>query len=328
MGRHRRSEHYLPKRVYKKGRCYWYAAPDRWINLGPDIDKMFDEYARLEGLSTQHAAPTFGALSAEYRARTMPKLAPRTQKDYTKYLDGNKRILHTFGHMRLQDIKPAYVTKFHALESERLGNVQANRAKACISLIWNWGRRVGLTDLPNPCLGVTRAFEGGRGVYVDDVIYHKVWVAADWDTRDCMDLAWLLGQRPADVFSLTWEKNVQSGTVLVRQAKTQKIASSTRVEITGDLAVLLCDLALRHGVGGLLAPISASAFDNRFEEARNKAGVPLDLFQLRDLRAKAGTEKTDQEGIRAAQALLGHATEKTTETYVRKRLGQRVKPVR
>ena len=54
-----------------------------------------------------------------------------------------------------------------------------------------------------------------------------------------------------------------------------------------------------------------------------------DLFQFRDLRAKAGTDKTESAGdIRAAQLQLGHKSLKMTEHYVRERKGDKVGPTR
>ena len=74
--------------------------------------------------------------------------------------------------------------------------------------------------------------------------------------------------------------------------------------------------------------LTPSAFDNRFEDARRRARVDLRGFQFRDLRAKGGTDKADREGDREAQKLLGHTSIRTTEVYIRRRVGEKVKPVR
>jgi len=93
---------------------------------------------------------------------------------------------------------------------------------------------------------------------------------------------------------------------------------------------------------GIICPgthaLSYSGLDNGFERARVKAakkaedaGHPdlaarIHGFQFRDLRAKAGTEKADAEGILEAKRQLGHASVTMTEQYVR--LGQIVTPTR
>lgn len=52
-------------------------------------------------------------------------------------------------------------------------------------------------------------------------------------------------------------------------------------------------------------------------------------FQLRDLRAKAGTDKADSAGdIRQAQRQLGHTSVAMTKHYVRNRRGDKVGPTR
>ena len=87
-------------------------------------------------------------------------------------------------------------------------------------------------------------------------------------------------------------------------------------------------------------PLSYSALDNRFEEARRRAANALDnagegeaaaaikSFQFRDLRAKAGTDKADATDMREAQHQLGHKSVKTTEIYLRARAGEKVTPTK
>jgi integrase len=64
---------------------------------------------------------------------------------------------------------------------------------------------------------------------------------------------------------------------------------------------------------------------SRFDDARERAGVQKDLFQFRDYRAKVATEVDEAEGTRAAQALLGHTTESMTVTYIRHKVGRKVR---
>ncbi|QVQ29162.1 tyrosine-type recombinase/integrase [Achromobacter deleyi] len=79
--------------------------------------------------------------------------------------------------------------------------------------------------------------------------------------------------------------------------------------------------------GGL--PLTAGALRDRFDKAREAAGVPKAGFQFRDLRAKAGTDKTESAGdIRQAQKQLGHGSVTTTEKYVRRRKGDKAGPTR
>ncbi|TFW35840.1 hypothetical protein E4O92_01125 [Massilia horti] len=52
--------------------------------------------------------------------------------------------------------------------------------------------------------------------------------------------------------------------------------------------------------------------------------VAIREFQFRDLRAKAGTDKEEQQGMHAAKDQLGHASETMTRRYIRYRKGNYV----
>jgi integrase len=61
----------------------------------------------------------------------------------------------------------------------------------------------------------------------------------------------------------------------------------------------------------------------RFDMAREAAGVSKPEFQMRDLRAKAGTGKAESSGdIMQAKDHLGHTTVVMTEQYIRKGKGK------
>ena len=72
-------------------------------------------------------------------------------------------------------------------------------------------------------------------------------------------------------------------------------------------------------------PLSAAMLRNRFDDARDAAGINKALFQFRDLRAKAATETDEASGTRSAQALLGHTTETMTSNYIRHKVGKKVR---
>jgi len=66
-----------------------------------------------------------------------------------------------------------------------------------------------------------------------------------------------------------------------------------------------------------------------FVAACTSVGIEPEAFQLRDLRAKAATDKADSAGdIREAQNQLGHTSVVMTEQYTRNRRGAKVTPTR
>lgn len=75
--------------------------------------------------------------------------------------------------------------------------------------------------------------------------------------------------------------------------------------------------------------MTVSMLRKRFDDTRAKAGIEKEDFQLRDLRAKAGTDKAESSGdIMQARDQLGHTTVVMTEHYVRHRKGKKVSPTR
>jgi len=62
----------------------------------------------------------------------------------------------------------------------------------------------------------------------------------------------------------------------------------------------------------------------RFDMAREAAGVVKAKFQIRDLRARAGTDKAESNGDRMqTKDQLGHTTVVMTEQYIRNRKGKK-----
>jgi integrase len=111
------------------------------------------------------------------------------------------------------------------------------------------------------------------------------------------------------------------------------------MEVTGELKTVIDRIRARKA--GLKVVSTAiivneqgqrmtlDTLQRRFRDARRAAGVADKDFQFRDLRAKAGTDKTDSSGdIRQAQKQLGHTSVSMTEHYVRNRRGDKVKPTR
>ncbi len=63
-------------------------------------------------------------------------------------------------------------------------------------------REWGLTNIANPCFGVRRNKETPRDYYAGDIVWNAVYDAAAQELKDAMNLAYLTGQRPADVLKV------------------------------------------------------------------------------------------------------------------------------
>lgn len=215
------------------------------------------------------------------------------------------------------------------------GFIRANRDVEVLSHMFNYARETGMTKSPNPCMGVKKHKETGRKVYVEDDVFHRVYAQADEPTRDAMDLAYLTGQRPQDTL-LHDERDVRDGFLHINQGKTGK---KLRMELTSEILDVLARIRARKANYKVVSTalivnesgqrMTLDTLQRRFREARRAAGVADKEFQFRDLRAKAGTDKTDSSGdIREAQKQFGHTSVAMTEHYVRNRRGDKVKPTR
>lgn len=307
--------------MHRKGGAYYYVPsvrPRKWIPLGADRVKALIKYAQLEGTQLDSSLMTFGAIAERYRKEVLPEKAYGTQKEYNRAIDNLREV---FDAVPLELIGPTHVRKYL---DRRTKKVTANREVAVFSTIFNRAREWGYTSVANPCQGVHRNRELGRDKYVTDAEYRALYEKAAPVLRDAMDLAYYTGQRVADVLKMK-RADIQDGALWVRQAKTK---AKLRIAIEGELAAVIERIGARAVVGVyLLTTARGQRLSHRqlswlFDRARSAAKVD---FQFRDLRAKAAT---DMENLEHAQKLLGHATRDMTEHYTRKRMGEKVSPVR
>ena len=202
--------------------------------------------------------------------------------------------------------------------------VRANREIATLSHVFNMAREWGITTKENPCQGVRKNREKPRDYYANDVVWAAVYSKAPQELKDAMDLAYLTGQRPADVLMMR-KDDVEGGYLLVQQNKTGK---RLRIRVNSDgeansLGKLLHQIAERNSklvtsyliVSKTGRRMTATMLRKRWDEARESARTNAMLekdsvladkiaaFQFRDIRPKAASEITD---IGEASLLLGH----------------------
>lgn len=356
MGRKPTKNLNLPPRMRARKRWnkthYYYdlgGKPRREEPLGSDFVLAVKRWSEIEGSQAPQAAqPTFKDAADIYLREVLPTKAPRTQTDNLKEL----AVLREFfdGDVRLDEIEPTHIKQYLRWRHQKAvawfvskkrevpadaGHVRANREIALFSHIFNNAREIGLTKAPNPCLGVRKNSEDGRDVYVEDDLFARLYAKADEPVRDAMDLAYLVGQRPQDTLNYD-ERDIRNGFLSIDQGKTGK---KIRMEITGELQTVIDRIKARKANYKVVSTalvvtetgqrMTLRTLQYRFRTAREAAGISASEFQFRDLRAKAGTDKTDSTGdIRQAQKQLGHGSLAMTEHYVRNRRGDKVGPTR
>ena len=324
---------------HRGAKTYYYldtgAVPRKEIPLGQDYVLAVQKWAELTVSSAPPGAViTFRHVAERYVRDVLPGKALATRKDNLRELANLYRIFDD-PPFALEDIDPVDVKKY--LDWRKDAPVRANREKALLSHIWNFARETGLTNLMNPCAGVKGYRETGRDTYVDDVVLRAVWDAAEQPLRDALDLAYLTGQRPADVLKLSRD-DIADGALTVVQNKGGK---RLRIAVEGELAAAIERATTRPSMGRTLVNTMEGYAMTKFElrgafdrarlaaiEARPELSAKIRAFQFRDLRAKAGTDTEERSGMAAAKDQLGHSSETMTAQYVRHRRGKLVKPTK
>lgn len=306
----------MTARTLKSGRVkYYYTGFGGKKPLGSDLSQARIEWAKLE--NGEDDSSKFIAVSERWKkSEEFKALAFRTQKSYSEHLVNLQEAFKAF---TLSDIQAVDVRKYLDKRSKKIAG---NREVSLLSIIFNWARERGLTNNPNPCLGVKRNRENPRRRYVTDEEYDAALAKAPAFLQDTMDLALLTGQRVSDVLKMT-RQDIRDGVLWIVQDKT---GAKVGVRIEGDLKIVLERVLARpHAVSSVFL-----IADERGQKvsywAVNYAFKQLAVdWQFRDLRAKAATDSPD---IKAAQGLLGHATEATTAKVYRRVKGNVVGPLK
>lgn len=353
----------LPKgmRARPRGKLIHYyldtgAKPRKEIPLGSDYLEAVRKWAELTASrKPEGAVITFADVKDRYWQDVLPGKAPQTQVDNEKEAAWLLRFFND-PPAPLDFIEPQHISQYMTWRvkkaraaaedknaarvkagkaplpiDQKVGQVRANREKALFSHMWNYARAHGHTKLPNPCTGIPGFKEQGRDTYVDDKLLDRVMKVAGPPLRFALRLAHLTGQRPADVLRMS-ESHIVDNVLHIQQGKTK---AKLRIVIEGELKALVDEIhafkrslkvhAMKLLVNESGQPLTSSMLRNRFDDAREAAGIDKATFQFRDLRAKAATEADDQDGIRAAQSLLGHTTEGMTADYIRHKVGKKVR---
>jgi len=310
------------------------------IPLGGDLDQAKVELAILERKAPPKPSHLLGALFDRYVKEIIPKKGVRTQSDNMKEL---KQLRKAFEQAPIDSITPQVIAQYR---DARTAKVRANREIALLSHMFTIAREWGLTSNANPCFGVRRNKEKPRDYYAGDIVWNAVYTEAVQELKDAMDLAYLTGQRPADVLKVA-TTDLNAGFLVVKQGKTEK-KLRLRLEDAGvqsALSTFINDLQERRALAGIKTSrlitntsglrMSQQMLRNRWDEAREKAAIKagadgdsslavlIRQFQFKDIRPKAASEIE----LAHASRLLGHSTEEMTKKVYR-RVGEIVKPTK
>ncbi|HBK51368.1 MAG TPA: integrase [Pseudomonas sp.] len=309
------------------------------IPLGTDLSLARLKWAELEAKEKPKDLVTMGAIFDRYERDIIPKKAPRTQKDNLAEI---RQLRTYFEKAPIDGVTPAQVAQYRDARSAK---VRANREIATLSHVFNIAREWGLTSRENPCQGVRKNKEVPRDFYANDAIWKAVYAKAVDELKVAMDLAYLTGQRPADVLVMRRD-DIEDKALGVKQKKTHK-KLRIMLEVDGvesGLGKLIRKILERnssHGSPYLILTdagkrVTAAMLRHRWDDAREDAvkeavaagdqvlAGRISQFQFRDIRPKAASEITD---VDHASLLLGHTKGDITERVYR-RVGALAKPTK
>lgn len=310
------------------------------IPLGSDLDVAKAEWAKLDCKPVPIKNTVLSKVFDRYEREIIPAKAHRTQKDNLLSLT---QLRKAFSDAPINAVTPQAIAQYR---DKRTGKVRANREISLLSHIYNIAREWGISDKENPAAGVRKNKEKPRDFYADAEIWDAVYSLAVPELRDAMDLAYLTGQRPADVLSRA--ADVVGEYLQVAQGKTSKKLRIRLIssEANNGLGALIERLLQQRKARAVRNPylivtedgrrVTAPMLRLRFDDARTKAiagandrgdttlAASIRRFQFRDIRPKAASEIAD---LGDASRLLGHTNKRITETVYR-RVGEIVKPTK
>lgn len=319
----------LPPKMLRRKRgdsvLYYYQHQDgRHEPLGSDLRKATARWSEIQAELTAHSADGFTAVAEAYEKRGMIDLKPKTKREYAAALARLKKVFKT---APMHAIRPGDVGKL--MDTLQETPFLANRIKATLSRMWNWARGKGLTDAPNPCVGVEGYTENRREVPVTPAMFWALYDQADQVLRDWLRMDILIGQRVSDVLRLRRDQIKVIDGQRVLPVKAEKTGTLGRFPIKGDLSDLIDELLKRprKATGPHLIQtddgqrVSYSMLRNRFDEARAKAKEAAgDLWidwQMRDLRkASLNLASTLEEARRRGLHLDARTTARHYELAI------------
>lgn len=320
MGRRRTKNIGLPERVYEKHSAYYFVDyQNKWTRLAKAGDKA-GMYKALARLIDDKRVPGMTALFERYEKEVLPTKAEKTQKEQKAQI---QRLRAVFG-----KLEPGMITTAHVggYLDRRSAPVAANREIALLSHVFKKAIRWGLVAI-NPCTGVERNKEKARDRYVTDDEFRAVYEEAPEIIRVLMALAYLTGQRQADLLKIRlsdltdegifFRQNKRGARLVVQWSDTLRDVVSWAVKRQTKAQSLF---VVADSAGQAYRSSTIQTAWQRLMVRCLEDGVLSERFTFQDLRAKARSDGTDKY-------LLGHVNpDAMARVYQRK--PRSVKPVR
>lgn len=295
-------------------------ARDEAKRLKRDVDLGGDPVGDLRA---GRAAPTVADLAERFLTEYLPRLRPRTAKDYRQNIRTD--ILPAIGRLKVAAVKFEHADKLHRTISSR-APVHGNRVLACLSCMFSMAMRWGMCTA-NPCKGIERNTENKRYRFLtpDDELPRfiaAVDAARDQDAANVLRLLLLTGARTSELLSARWtDIDLEAGrwskpgstikTKTVHHVPLNTLAQEILVAMKARATSEWLFPSPRRGRGG---KGHRKDVDTVFGHVR-KAAALVD-FYIHDLRhCHATLVLSNGFSLPMVGALLNHSSAQTTLRY-------------
>jgi len=348
MGRRRKKDLHLPKRMYERRGKFYFDSPvtGKWEPLGDDIAIALAKYGQLIG--PLWSGRTLADVFQRYQTQITPlplRGRARTKEAIDNEIRTIGRFNRLFGHMHQDSLTQQHLYTYidkridereefrdlkKAAPSAARHDVRFLRKVLAKGIKWGSGT-------VNAALNLELDADPKNERDVTEAEFQAVKALANERMQLAMELARNIGQRRADLLKIKPKRDFTPEGILVHQGKTKAPLviewTPTLREITDRLMALKPDIPreylIRNRAGGPYSPRGFGAIWQKLQRKAMRKGVIESRYKFHDLRAKAATDKADQTTDQEASDLLGHASVRTTQrNYIRHRKPKKVTPVR
>ncbi len=312
MGRTRRTDKHLPRRMYAKHGAFWFVdRANKWHALGADYVGALRRYAELQGAV---AADRIDTLIARYENEILPQRAKSTAAGRKQQF---KRIRKVFGQLPPKDVTAAHAWTYF---QEAGQTQQARHEIAALSAVLGWAVKWGALER-NPWTGLRLPGFKPRDRYVTDAEFMAVRSIAPLMVRCAMDIALSTAMRQGDILNLE-RRQIVDGVLTVTASKTGKAQT---FPVAGDLKEAI-DLANRQSPqlrqfvicnrGG--KAYTRDGFQTIWQRVQIKAladGLIAERYTFHDLRAKS---LSDAGSLEEARQRARHSDARITQQVYRR----------
>lgn len=295
MARPRKNNRHLPPCVYPSSGAYYHVVAGVWHPLGKDLAAALSEYARRIGAAKAGGMPE---LIWKYYDSLGSSVTESTKQQYKSVC---KKLAKMFAEFSPEQVRMKDVVKMMQIFTDKPAT--GNQCRAVLREVFNYALGLQIVDT-NPVVGVKRLKEAKRKRLLTPAEFAQIREAGSPRLQAVMDVLYLTGQRIGDALAIQSSDMLEEGLSVVQ-------------EKTGAKLVVRWTPGLKAAVARLLVVRGRRLNYDMIERDWLKATRAVNVLdaRLHDIRSMAAVAVG--RGRDRATALLGHATEAQTETYLR-----------